>query len=138
MNSPYSKRPMFPLRYEALHIYEGRVIKLSAMHWVCANTGFAFQDGEQMDEAVQVLTKAKKTGKGAVVGESSADYIQEAQAEAVKITYDSPRSVGQMIEAKGDGFGIQITEQGLFVNGKTYPKGTEFLVQYGMVKPVKS
>lgn len=76
MNSPYNNRPMFPLRYEALHIYEGRVIKLSAMHWVCEWTGLAFQDGDQMDEAVKVLRKARKTGKGAVVGESSANYIQ--------------------------------------------------------------
>lgn len=52
-----------------------------------------------------------------------------------KITYTDPASVGQIIDAKGDGFGILNTESGLMVNGVKYPKGTVFEVRDGMVEP---
>jgi hypothetical protein len=50
-----------------------------------------------------------------------------------KITYTDPASAARIMDAKGDGFGIQNLEQGLFLNGKTYPKGTVFEVRDGMV-----
>ena len=37
----------------------------------------------------------------------------------------------RIIEAKGDGFGVMNTENGLWLNGKTYPKGTVFRVSEG-------
>ena len=52
-----------------------------------------------------------------------------------KITYTDPASVGQIIAAKGDGFGILNTESGLMVNGVKSPKGTVFEVRDGMVEP---
>jgi hypothetical protein len=55
-----------------------------------------------------------------------------------KITYTDPASAARIMDAKGDGFGIQNLEQGLFLNGKTYPKGTVFEVRDGMVEPAGS
>ena len=52
-----------------------------------------------------------------------------------KITYTDPASVGRIIAAKGDGFGIMNTDNGLLVNGNLYPKGTVFEVRDGMVEP---
>ena len=43
-----------------------------------------------------------------------------------KITYTTPASVLLIIEAKGDGTGINNTENGVYVDGVLYPKGTVF------------
>lgn len=51
------------------------------------------------------------------------------------ITYTTPASVHEIMDAKGDGFGILNTHGGLMVNGVTYPKGTVFEVRDGMVEP---
>ena len=50
------------------------------------------------------------------------------------ITYTTPESVREIIDAKGDGFGIMNTENGLLVNGGLYPKGTVFEIRDGMVE----
>ena len=56
------------------------------------------------------------------------------------ITYTTPESVREMIDAKGDGFGIMNTDSGLFVvneqhpTGKSYPKGTVFWVRKGSIR----
>lgn len=59
------------------------------------------------------------------------------------ITYSTPESVREIIDAKGDGFGISnYPDTGLFVvneqhpTGKSYPKGTVFWVRKGSVKAV--
>lgn len=43
----------------------------------------------------------------------------------------------KIIDAKGDGFGINNTPEGLYVNGRLYPKGTVFEVRDGMVEPAE-
>ena len=52
-----------------------------------------------------------------------------------KITYTTPASVHEIMDAKGDGFGIMNTENGLLVNGVLCPKGTVFEIRDGMVEP---
>ena len=51
------------------------------------------------------------------------------------ITYTTPASVHEIMDAKGDGFGIMNTENGLLVNGVIYPKGAVFEIRDGMVEP---
>lgn len=57
--------------------------------------------------------------------------------KSVKIKYVGPASVRRIIDAKGDGYGVMNTENGLWLNGVTHPKGTVFEVRDGMVEPAE-
>jgi hypothetical protein len=59
------------------------------------------------------------------------------KAKTVKITYTTPSSVRLIINIYGTGEGIQNTDNGLFIDGVTYPKGTVFEVGPGVLKEFK-
>lgn len=81
---------------------------------------------------------------GSIFGSGQKNNKQAMKHENTTYTYTyaDPASVRQMIDAKGDGYGIQNTQSGLFVvnerhqTGKTYPKGTVFWVCSGSVRAV--
>lgn len=63
--------------------------------------------------------------------------------EGKLITYTTPESVREMIDAKGDGIGLSnYPDTGLFVvneqhpMGKSYPKGTVFWACKGSIRAV--
>jgi hypothetical protein len=50
-----------------------------------------------------------------------------------EIPYTDSSSVHRLMEAKGEGYGINNTENGVFVNDTLYPKGTVFYVATGRI-----
>ena len=76
-------------------------------------------------------------------GGAAALLVTQYDMSKKLITYTTPKSVREIIEAKGDGYGISnYPDSGLFVvnehhpTGKSYPKGTVFWVSKGSIKAV--
>lgn len=80
---------------------------------------------EDIEGLVGQLVKIEKDKDG---------WVAESVPMAVEITYTTPASVRKMIEAKGDGYGINNTPDGyLTVRGEMYAKGSRFFVVEGVV-----
>lgn len=76
---------------------------------------------------------AQLAGQVVTVQISSDNLIITPSRYTEEITYTTPASVRKMIEAKGDGYGINNTPGGLIVSGEMYAKGSKFFVVDGIV-----
>jgi len=59
------------------------------------------------------------------------------KAKTIKITYTNPSTVKLIMAHYGTGEGIQNTDNGLFIDGVIYPKGTVFEVGPGVLREFK-